>query len=121
MEAQRGKVEAMNAYPSLYRFLLRAYYETDPAVSDVLGRIKAEIIGRSGQNILEQTDVSRFREGVDPRLVLNMILWSADGFMRERCELGLQDLDRASEEFMAGLRMLKKHLYTEEKACGGSL
>ncbi|MGN0906707.1 MAG: TetR/AcrR family transcriptional regulator, partial [Bullifex sp.] len=86
-----AKAEIMRKYPDIYRFILRAYYETD---GDVRERIhdsyRAEVM-KSGRNFSAQLHTEAFREGTDLKMMYKTILLASEGFvyqsvMDDRCD-----------------------------------
>ena len=119
IEGQQLKVDIMKEHPCLLAFILRAYYEENPTVSDVVAGQNTGLIDSSRRAILERVDRRPFQEGVDPGKLLDLILWAADGFMRARFHRGRRsgdtvDLDALNAEFLECLALLKRQCYREE-------
>jgi hypothetical protein len=63
---------------------------------------------------LKGVDMSRFKEGVDPALVMKMLAWFAEGYMNQLGSKGDIDMDDITREFDLCLNMLRQNLYREE-------
>ncbi len=59
-------------------------------------------------------DTSRFKGGVDLRLLMKMLLWMAEGYTKEMSNKEEINFDNMLEEFNACLDMLKNNFYREE-------
>jgi len=85
LEIVRGlftlKMEQMKEYPALYDFLARAYMrEPDPELSDMT-RDRAEAAkGGFMKNAFDKLDYSLFKDGFDPRMLMNVVIWTLYGY-----------------------------------------
>lgn len=107
------KVEIMKENPYLFAFMMRSY---DEEFEDVLSIKKRydEKTGKLFAQILSTIDYSRFKDSVDPALVLNLIGWSSEGFMRPYWGVKDIDLECIKNEYSKVLTMLKENFYKEE-------
>jgi AcrR family transcriptional regulator len=108
------EVSVMRKHPSILSFLKSLYLETD---EEVAGEIK-DMLSR-GESLrsyigLNGVDMSKFREGVDPALVMKMLVWSAEGYINQLGNKKEMDIDEINSEFELCLDMLKQNLYREE-------
>lgn len=114
-QATRIKGQIMAEHPALYDFLMRAYYEADPAVAGLVRDIRDVGLSRNMDYMLERLPLEKFREGIDPRLALKLVLWSAEGYMKLQKDQGTAgDLDAIVNEYMAAMELLKRAFYKEE-------
>lgn len=89
-ELSRIKLAVLNQYPEIFRFLEVAYLETSGVVHNDLDRRKKEQIEEGTATLFEGIDYSKFREGLDLKKVINIIIWTFESF-------GNQELAKAKE------------------------
>lgn len=73
------KMDIVNKHPDLYQFMLTAYTETDPEVQGQLKERKTWIISDAFGKIFTGYDQSKFKPGLDPEIVTNVIIWVLQG------------------------------------------
>src|SRR5690554_2789846 len=81
--ASRLKIALMEKHPNVPSFIQSAYFETDDEVKEEIRTIFSKDDGKTiGKKItFESADLSKFKDDVDPNLVMNMIDWIAEGYM----------------------------------------
>ncbi len=115
LQCEHAKVGIMKRYPHVYAFIMRAYYEEDEDVADVVQPLRLSWTTRSVDALLPRIDETKFREAVDPAQALRTLVYCAEGFMlMRRREGALSDPDRLVEGFDETLRLLKRSFYKEE-------
>ena len=112
-DATKIKLAVMGRYPAMTGFLASVYYEDDP---EVVPEVKMWL--SKGEDIrqqitLEGTDERKFKEGVDPELVLHILLKFTEGVIGSRLD-NTRSIDEIILEFTQCLNMLKSNLYKEE-------
>ena len=108
------KIGVMKKHPAINSFLASVFYETDKEVLEDLEEFKNQGFEKREQMITEGTDVSNFKEDVDPKLLSKYLLWASKGLEDEILKGGGDVLDRVDpliEEFYALLDLLQRHLY----------
>lgn len=113
-DAQACKIRILSVHPNLMEFLTKCYLEKDPQVAGELNHNFAAIIEQSSERFLARVDASKFVDGVEPRQVLDIVLWMADGYMRAQTPSALADLDRLNSTYLAYLDLLKSRFYKPE-------
>lgn len=108
------KCKVCKRHMYLYVFSLQAYYEEDEEVKDDLIEKNAQLIDGSSAYLLEQIDVSKFREGTDVKMFLKTVVFAADGYMRQQIQAGNMDPDRWETEFDEIIEFWRKSYYKEE-------
>ncbi|MDQ7097000.1 TetR/AcrR family transcriptional regulator [Desulfosporosinus sp. PR] len=107
------EISIMKRHAAIPSFLTSVYFETDEEVKD---EIKA--ILNSGEDFrnkiaFEGVDTSKFKDGVDLRLLLKMLSWMADGYTKQLSDKAEMSFDTMLEEFNECLDMLKNNFYKE--------
>lgn len=114
LQVQRIKIEIMKAYPYIFSFILKAYYEQDETVASHIAEINVQSNDSSTEIILRNADRSKFREDVTLEMAFNMFYWCSEGFMKAKMLSGHLDVDEINDEFTACLQLLKRSFYKEE-------
>ncbi|HWQ71096.1 MAG TPA: TetR/AcrR family transcriptional regulator [Desulfitobacteriaceae bacterium] len=111
MLSTKTEISVMKKHPAIPLFLKSIYFENDQAVK---ADIKAILtMGEDFRNKIafEGMDSSKFKDNVDPKLVLKMLTLLADGFTRQISNI---DFDSLLKEFAEYMNLLKNNLYKEE-------
>ena len=109
------KLGLFQATPWVLDFAVRAWYCSDrevaPAVRSWLNRVREELFDTWFTGI----DTSKFRPGVEPRRVLDMLVYLTDGYLHQRLMAGLPvDLPAILEEYRLWCVALRRYAYKEE-------
>ncbi len=117
LQASSIKLGLIKKHPAMLMFLTSVYFEKD---SEVVGEIEAFMQYAEafrGDIALGGIDTSKFKEGVDPALVLNMLVKYSEGYvngMTSPSDIADYDIEAMMTEFTACMQMLKQNLYKEE-------
>lgn len=112
--AAQCKYRLLSKSPHIMDFILRGYYTQKEEVSAELNQKIQTGVEGIYLAYFTNIDYSRFREGVDPQNILQMLTWMADGYLHERQRTGEPpDLDEMMEKFHAWTVILKKATYKE--------
>lgn len=116
IDAQNCKVKILLEHPDLMMFLTKVYFEENEDVKGVIkdgfknSTVEAKI------NFFEDVDLTKFKDDVSPKQVLNIVFWMAEGFMKDK-KLEADkpvDLLKLNDEYVAHLEVLRKAFYKEE-------
>lgn len=94
----RAKVELMRRYPDMGAFVLRAYYETDPAVC---GEIYADIAARGAfrEDIGLCFDEAQFVPGLDLQQMCRDMYLASEGYLWESLHRGSLTPEQMEQDF----------------------
>lgn len=100
--------------PFILPFLMTMISETNPEVSTEL--TKYRVLASSFQNdyAFKDVDLSKFKDDVNPKIVLKMMLWMAEGFSKNISFNSDVTFQKSVDEFTECLDLLRKNLYKEE-------
>ncbi len=110
------KVEVLKKHPFLTQFLYSAFGETDPEVCDALqAQFSAGDVVRNEMVVLH-TDAGKFKEGVPPEVVLEIIMNCALGLfcVRTPDDCGPERIERHMKRFQEYLALFKNNFYKEK-------
>lgn len=114
--ATRIKFRAMQAHPAILNFLIGAYFETDEEVRPMTQ--KAFSYGETERFrtrlMLEGVDDSKFKPGVDPAQVLELLVYYSYGLTSMGPASIARDFGGICRRFDGVLEMLRRNLYRPE-------
>ena len=108
------KMDMVRRHPGLFRFVMRAYYEQDSALSPKLRRKLDDVLEHTTDSFLSRMDLRKFRDGVDPRAVLRLLTLASEGMLAETGACTAEEIDKLFQEYQKYADMLRQHLYKEE-------
>lgn len=95
----RAKVEIMRQYPDITGFVLKAYYEKDPAVCEDI-RMSTETYFSMRMDARRLwLDPARFVPGLDMRMMVKDMFWATEGYLWEKVQQGDVDVDAMERDF----------------------
>ncbi|MBU3190152.1 TetR/AcrR family transcriptional regulator [Clostridium bowmanii] len=74
------KLELLNKYPSIFKFIESAIGEECSEVKSEIEERKKELAESNYSKVFNNIDKTKFREGVDVNRAINIIMWTLDGF-----------------------------------------
>ncbi len=108
------EISVMKKHTAIMLFLNSMYFEKDEEVKTDIQDILAQGEGVRNKIALDYMDTSKFKDGVDPKLVLKMLSWFSDGFVSKLQNQAEMDIEILIQEFYECIDLLKKNLYKEE-------
>ena len=111
--AAKLKLAIMSQYPAMAGFLTSIYHEDDPEVAPRIKELLSQGEGVRSRIALDGTDESKFKDGVDPRLAINILVKFTEGVIGSRLD-GTRPVDEIMAEFTGCVNMLRNNLYKEE-------
>lgn len=108
------KIAALEKHPALVSFMTGVFMEKDEEVATEIKAIldKGEVF--RSKLAFHGMDSSKFKEGVDPNLVMKILVRYAEGFVSELPNQQAFDMEQILAEFDEVFNLLKSHLYKEE-------
>lgn len=116
LELSRIKIEVLKQCPFLTQFLYSAFGETDPEVyHELQENFAAGGVLRNEMMVLH-TDSEKFKAGIQPELVMEMITDCALGMFSVRTAAGCgpEIIDQRMDRFCSYLALMKQNFYREE-------
>ena len=108
------KMSLLKKHPAILLFLGSAYYETNYEVADNIKGILSQGEEIRGGLAFDGMDVSKFKEGIDPQLVFNILVKFAEGYVGRSPNTAELDSDVLLGEFEECLVLMKNNFYKEE-------
>lgn len=108
------KIAMMKRHSAIISFLTSMYYETDEEVRDEAKKLIADGSNVRGRWVLDGTDVSKFKDDVDPKLLEKFLIWTGEG-IANNLPIGENNdkLDVFIKEFYECLDLMRKYFYKD--------
>jgi len=107
------EIAVMKKHPGMLSFLASAYFEEDPEVQEDFKAFYEQGEGFRQKIAFDEVDTSKFKEGIDPKLVMKMLTMCAEGFSRST-NVSVQEIEDFHQEFVSIVEMLRNNFYREE-------
>lgn len=113
MLAIRLEISLIQKHPSMISFIKNAYFEKDDEVQEDIKKIFSNSEGYELRKkiVFDGADFSKFKEDIDPQLVMNIIGWLAEGYMSEISDEKEIDLDELYKRFEECMQLFKRNFY----------
>ena len=113
-----SKCAVMRAYPLIYSFSLRAYYEPPQELEEQISRSYSLAAETGEEKALAAMDVSALREDVDARLIYKEVFYAMEGYMLCKYRSGRLDPDEIEAETLKLIDLWEKVYIKKEKQHG---
>lgn len=117
----KAKAKLASSYPYLFDFIKSVYYETAPEIKDEIKKRNTEKSLSLMADFCKNIDFSKFKPGVQPKLVMQLVTWIGEGCGNEAFKKTLQDEQGAFYGWESYILMyteymelLKKQFYKSE-------
>lgn len=116
------KIKAGMDYPYMASFLKKIVFDTSHVAQEVISDINRKYIRERGMAFLQGLDYYKFKEGIDPAMVIQLLTWCSEGcvnqVLAEQAETGSHnstpDFDQVAKLYMKYVRMFRMSFYKEE-------
>ncbi|WP_270297957.1 TetR/AcrR family transcriptional regulator [Eggerthella sinensis] len=113
--ASESKRKVLVKFPYLLEFSIRAYYPEHKDIKETMDGWTQRQIDLMFSTYFKNVRFDRFRDDVDPKYVLNLLIWMADGYLHQQRALHQRiDIDDMMDEMYRWCEMLKAYAYKEE-------
>jgi AcrR family transcriptional regulator len=108
------KMKVLNEYPYMLKFLTSFFFERDEEVKDDVLNFLANGEELRNSIALPKIDEKKFKDGIKPELVMNLITRYTEGYVSHFGEGNNINIDALLLEFDQCLSMMKNNFYKEE-------
>lgn len=113
--AAETKSKVLSKFPYLLEFSIRAFYPEHKDIKDTMDSWTQRQLDFMFTTYFKNVRFDQFRDDIDPKYVLNMLIWLADGYLHQQQALHQRiDLDAMMDEMYRWCDMLKAYSYKEE-------
>lgn len=109
----KAKMDLSRKWPDMAMFAVKAYYETDPEVSDVITVKRDPVPAISADMIRKMYPETRFRKGLDLQLMYQEMYYMSEGYVLHESQRGGIDPDKMEKDYGAFLAFWR-NVYLEE-------
>lgn len=113
MMASKIELAVMIKNPGASSFLKSMYFEENEEIKDDIKALLAQSDIPRNKLALDSIDTSKFKEGVDLKLVMKILMWMTDGFMNTLKEMPEQSFETLGNEFFDCMKLMRKYFYKE--------
>lgn len=104
----KAKFKIMEEYPHMAAFVIKAFYEKDPEVCEEIQKSIAHYAAFRENIKLLNFDPEQFVPGIDPKMMYLDMYWASEGYLWERLQGGILDVDEMERDLLALLEFWKK-------------
>ena len=79
--ATQKRAQLLPDNPWLVQFSLRAYYSKNETISADIDNAVQRTMSAVMERYFQSVNLSKFREGMEPERILNMLIWLSDGYL----------------------------------------
>lgn len=110
------KVSVMKKHPAIFLFLANVYFETDGEVKDDIKAILAKGDNFRNKIAFDGTDTSKFKDNIDTKLVMKMLVWLAEGYTSQISnKIDTEaNFDELFKEYYECMKLIKNNFYKEK-------
>lgn len=108
------KLSMMSKHPPMLQFFYSVYLEQDPEVAADIQAFMVRMYQYRDTLAISGLDTSKFKPGVDPILVLNILTRFTEGYINAAPNTPTLDIDAILTEFNACLKLMRDNFYNPE-------
>ena len=108
------KIAVLKKHPSLFSFLNSMYFDNDEEVKPHVKSLLADSQNYGYGFITDGVDASKFKDGIDPKVVLKMLIRLEEGALSEMPNLKDADIDGITDDFYEYMNLIKDNFYKDE-------
>jgi len=117
------KMKANLQYPQMAAFIKKVIFDTSAEAQEAISNIIRKNTADSITDFMKGLDLSRFKDGVDPMMVLQLLIWSSEGCvnqiqMQTLASSGQRqaepDFEKVVELYYKYVELFRNNFYKEE-------
>ncbi len=108
------KISVIKIHPAILSFMGSMYFEKDDKVKADIQAIVAKYEGIRDRLAFDGMDASKFKDGIDPKLVMKILVWFTEGYVSKSPMSAGLDIEAICREFDECMNLLKNNFYKEE-------
>ena len=95
----QAKMEIIRKYPDMARFVIKAYYEKDPAVCDDIRQSYQKLLNMKSKATLMKLEPEKFMPGLNLQMMYREMFWAAEGYLWEKVQQGSLNVEKMEDDF----------------------
>lgn len=117
------KMKASTEYPQMGNFLRKIVFDTSSVAQKALSTMILKYSGDKLRDIFKGIDYSKFKEGIDPMMVIQLLIWCSEGCIsqiqqEDKASLGSNhfapDFEKVTALYYKYVDLLRKNFYKDE-------
>jgi AcrR family transcriptional regulator len=117
------KMEHSLAYPHMSNYMKKAVFDTASVIRERISEVNNKYTKERAMLFFQGLDYSKFKEGVDPMMVIQLLTWTSEGcanqvMQRELLKTGTKkpapDFNEVSQLYFAYVEMFRKNFYKDD-------
>lgn len=112
--ATEKQMNLLKEEPFFMDFLTRMLSEKDPEVEKELQIYRKQAASFQKDFAFKEVDLSKFKDNVNPEVVLRMMVWMAEGFSKNISLDSEEAFQKCVDGFKETVEILRQNLYKEE-------
>lgn len=113
MQAQALKIKVISQYSGMYDFLYATINEDAEEIREATNKIDTSTKKSGFGTLLEGVDLSRFKPGVNAEMVVNVVTWVSEGYIKQAISQD-KSLETMTKEVFEYVTLIKQGMYKEE-------
>lgn len=95
----KAKVRLMEEYPDMSAFVIKAFYEKDPAVADAVQKSYRQRIKNQSEQTARLLDPRFFKPGLDIKMMYREMFLASEGYLWEAAQRGDVNAKQLEKDF----------------------
>lgn len=113
--AAARKYQVLQKSPHILNYMMRIVNLQNETISDDVNRVWQDTTNDVFSSYFAKMDYTKFRDDVNPQEIIQMLLWTAEGYMSEQQKFGCQpELNDLMDKFQKWSVIFKNIAYKEE-------
>ncbi|MFT4143452.1 MAG: TetR/AcrR family transcriptional regulator [Mobilitalea sp.] len=108
------KLAILMKHPAALSYLNSVYFESNEEVRDDIKIMMSQTDAFRNKIAFDGMDLFKFKESVDVKVVMKMLMWIGEGFVNPAKKIQISDLEKMCDEFYEAMNLLRDNLYKEE-------
>ncbi|WP_438445061.1 TetR/AcrR family transcriptional regulator [Gorillibacterium sp. sgz5001074] len=113
-QATEIKVAVIEKHAGVLAFLTSVFMETNEEVRQEIAAILSEGEAIRNRIALAGVDETKFKENVDIKLLMSMLVWMAEGFTTQMSKQNRFDIRAIEKDFFRSIDLLRANFYKPE-------
>lgn len=117
------KMEIGNIHPFMNQFMKKTVFDSSTEIRELISEVNNKYTRERAMLFFQGLDYSKFKEGVDPMMVIQLLTWAAEGsanqvLQKEMMVIGSNqispDFNEVIQLYLTYVEMFRKNFYKEE-------
>ena len=110
----QAKLRLMKEYPDMGTFVIKAFYEKDPAVCGAIQESYQKYFSLKANRTLSNLDPAQFVPGLDIEMMYRDMYLASEGYSWEMAQRGDMDIEKMEKDFIKMIEFWKS-IYLKDK------